>query len=64
MDGMERIQLEPQERLKLLARVQVPPVSVGEVTGDTVTFFVEPLEGVKAEPIRREVPFYVPEGAR
>ncbi|MCK7581463.1 MAG: hypothetical protein MZV65_41430 [Chromatiales bacterium] len=29
MDGMERIELEPQERIKLLARVQVPPVSDG-----------------------------------
>ena len=26
MDGMERIELDPQERTKLLARVQIPPV--------------------------------------
>ncbi len=64
MDGMERIQLEPQERLKLLARVQIPPVAASGAVGDTVTFIVEPLAGVTAEPIRREVPFYTPEGGR
>ena len=30
MDGMERIELTPQERIKLLARVQVPPVEGGQ----------------------------------
>jgi len=28
MDGMERIDLAPQERLKLPARIQVPPVAL------------------------------------
>ncbi len=67
--------LEPQERLKLLARVQIPPVdakdpeSSGEHEKDekdrnrrrTVTFIIEALEGITAKPIRQEVPFYVPD---
>ncbi|MBK8750711.1 cytochrome c oxidase accessory protein CcoG [Candidatus Contendibacter odensensis] len=75
MDGMERVVLEPQERLKLLARVQIPPVdakdpeSSGEHEKDekdrnrrrTVTFIIEALEGITAKPIRQEVPFYVPD---
>ncbi|MFZ1641638.1 MAG: cytochrome c oxidase accessory protein CcoG [Candidatus Contendobacter sp.] len=60
MDGMERIALGPQERIKLLARVQVPPVQDGKAAGDKVVFIIEALEGVSAEPIRREVPFYAP----
>ena len=60
MDGMERIELTPQERIKLLARVQVPPVEGGKAAGDKVTFVIEVLAGATAEPIRREVPFYVP----
>ena len=61
MDGMERLELAPQERIKLLARVQVPPIRPGVAAGDKVTFIIESLEGMLAEPIRREVPFYVPE---
>ena len=64
MDGMERIELEPQERIKLLARVQIPPVGGNGSPGDQVTFVIEPLTGVQAEPIRRQVPFYIPEGGR
>lgn len=64
MDGMERIALEPQERIKLLARVQIPPVAGSGSPGDQVTFIIEPLVGVKAAPIRRQVPFYTPEGGR
>jgi hypothetical protein len=45
----------------LLARVQVPPIRPGVAAGDKVTFIIESLEGMLAEPIRREVPFYVPE---
>lgn len=75
MDGMERIALEPQERLKLLARVQIPPMRAKEEREDdgkqekdekdhdrhrTVTFVIESLEGVTAHAIRREVPFYAP----
>jgi polyferredoxin len=60
MDGMERIDLAPQERIKLLARVQVPPIQQGRAAGDKVTFVIESLEGATAEPIRREVPFYAP----
>jgi cytochrome c oxidase accessory protein FixG len=65
MDGMERITLEPQERLKLLARVQVAPdpTGVGE-TSDKITFVVKPLEGATASPIRQEVPFSMPESGR
>ncbi|HRZ25108.1 MAG TPA: FixG Ig-like domain-containing protein, partial [Candidatus Contendobacter sp.] len=62
MDGMERIELTPQERIKLLARVQIPPVAGGKAPGDKVTFIIEALAGATAEPIRREVPFYVPAG--
>lgn len=77
MDGMERIDLAPQERLKLLARIQVPPVAVKDDDADgktekrenekddmeraKVTFIVEALEGAAAEPIRRKVPFYRPD---
>ena len=63
MDGMERVTLEPQERLKLLARVQVPLVE-DEKTADrrrTVGFIIESLEGATAEPIRLEEPFYIPD---
>ncbi len=62
MDGMERIALEPQERIKLLARVQIPPVQDEEAHDQqrTVTFIIESLAGVKTAPIRREEPFYVP----
>lgn len=65
MDGMERITLDPQERLKLLARVQLAPdpTGIGE-TGDKITFIIKPLEGVTANPIRREVPFSMPENSR
>jgi len=65
MDGMERITLEPQERLKLLARVQVAPdpTGVGE-TGNKITFVVKLLDGATANPIRREVPFSMPEDGR
>ncbi|MBL8248474.1 MAG: hypothetical protein JNK95_08950 [Candidatus Competibacter sp.] len=75
MDGMERIALEPQERLKLLARVQIPPIDAGDPedskeretdkkTHDqrrTVTFIIEPLAGATGDSIRREEPFYVPD---
>ncbi len=50
----------PQERIKLLARVQVPPVQDGKAAGDKVVFIIEALEGASAAPIRREVPFYAP----
>jgi len=60
MDGMERLELTPQERIKLLARVQIPPVVGGKAAGDKVTFIIEALAGATAEPIRREVPFYIP----
>jgi polyferredoxin len=62
MDGMERLELAPQERIKLLARVQIPPPQPGNAASDKVTFIIESLEGAEAEPIRRPVPFYVPEG--
>ena len=77
MDGMERIDLAPQERLTLLARIQVPPVAVkdddahektekhedekDDMERAKVTFIVEALEGAAAEPIRRKVPFYRPD---
>ena len=65
MDGMERITLDPQERLKLLARVQLAPdpTGIGE-TGDKITFIIKPLEGVTANPVHREVPFSMPENSR
>ena len=63
MDGMERIELTPQERIKLLARVQIPPIEGGKAAGDKVVFIIEALEGTTAEPIRREVPFYAPAGS-
>ncbi|MDS4028087.1 MAG: cytochrome c oxidase accessory protein CcoG [Candidatus Contendobacter sp.] len=71
MDGMEQVRLEPQERLKLLARVQIPPSKAAEDEKhehdrhderNKVTFVIEPLEGMTAKPIYRKVPFYVPEG--
>ena len=64
MEGMERIQLESQERLQLLARVQIAPSDQGEgqpVARDRVTFIITALDESHGEPIRREVPFYVPE---
>ena len=63
MDGMERIELTPQERIKLLARVQIPPIESGKAAGDKVVFIIRALEGTTAEPIRREVPFYAPAGS-
>ena len=63
MDGMERIELAPQERIKLLARVQIPPVESSKVVGDKVMFVIESLEGATAKPIRQEVPFYAPAGS-
>ena len=61
MDGMERIELAPQERIKLLAWVQVPPTGKGGAPGHQVTFVIEPLAGVEATPIQQRVPFYIPE---
>ena len=62
MEGMERIEMEPQGRIKLLARVQIPPdpTGVGEEI-DSITFVIKPVAGVTAEPIRREVPFSQPD---
>jgi hypothetical protein len=39
--------LAPQERIKLLARVRIPPVGLrsGRAGDDQVTFVIEPLEG-------------------
>ncbi|MDG4554806.1 MAG: cytochrome c oxidase accessory protein CcoG [Candidatus Competibacter sp.] len=64
MDGMERLELAPQERLKLLARVQIPPIRSGGMSGDQVTFVIEALAGASGVPIRREMPFYAPESSR
>ncbi|HCK80429.1 MAG TPA: cytochrome c oxidase accessory protein CcoG [Candidatus Competibacter sp.] len=65
MDGMERIALEPQERIKLLARVQIAPDPTGKGEHiDKITFVIKPLEGVTAEPIRRRVPFSTPDDGR
>ncbi|MCB1821737.1 MAG: cytochrome c oxidase accessory protein CcoG [Candidatus Competibacteraceae bacterium] len=61
MSGMERLELAPQERIKLLARVQMPPSRLHEVSGDKITFIIEALDGASAEPIRQEAPFYIPE---
>ncbi len=70
---MERLELAPQERIKLLARVRIPPVQDDDddekeddhkkehADRDRVVFVIEALQGATAEPIRREVPFYVPE---
>lgn len=60
MDGMEQIQLQPQERIKLLARVHVPPAESAQEQRQTVTFIIDLLEGATAEPIRRQVPFSLP----
>ncbi len=60
MDGMEQIQLQPQERIKLLARVHVPPADRAQEQRQTVTFIIDLLEGATAEPIRRQVPFSLP----
>ncbi|MBL8251487.1 MAG: cytochrome c oxidase accessory protein CcoG [Candidatus Competibacter sp.] len=65
MDGMERVVLEPQERIKLLARVQIAPDPTGPNHGvERITFVVKPSEGATADPIRREVPFSMPESER
>lgn len=64
MEGMERIQLESQERLQLLARVQIAPSDQDENSQpdrDRVTFVITALDDSQGEPIRREVPFYLPE---
>ncbi|CDI01285.1 Iron-sulfur cluster-binding protein [Candidatus Competibacter denitrificans Run_A_D11] len=62
MEGMERIELEPQGRIKLVARVQVPPDPTGvDEEIDSITFVIQPVAGVTADPIRREVPFSRPE---
>lgn len=62
MDGMERLVLEPQERIKLLARVQIAPDPTGPHHGvEYITFVVKSLEGATAEPIRRKVPFSMPD---
>lgn len=64
MDGMERLVLEPQERIKLLARVQIAPDPTGPHHGvEYITFVVKSLEGATAEPIRRKVPFSMPDSA-
>lgn len=62
MEGMERIELEPQGRIKLVARVQVPPDPTGvDEDIDSITFVIQPVAGATADPIRREVPFSRPE---
>ncbi|HQC72663.1 MAG TPA: FixG Ig-like domain-containing protein, partial [Candidatus Competibacteraceae bacterium] len=72
MDGMERLELAPQQRIKLLARVQLPPRQDDDHEGrerrehdgerEKVNFIIEVLEGAKTAPIQRQVPFYLPEG--
>ncbi|MCC8991729.1 MAG: hypothetical protein LM514_03940, partial [Streptococcus sp.] len=66
MDGMERITLGSQERIKLLARVQIPSARLNSKADSndarqTVTFIIEPLEGVTADPVYLVEPFYVPD---
>lgn len=62
MDGMERISLESQQGIKLLARVRVAPDPTGvEHPIHQVTFVVKPLEGASGDPVRREVPFSTPD---
>lgn len=61
MDGMERIALEPQERLKLLARVRVTPDPTGlEHMVDNITFIIRSLDDAAVEPVRRQAPFSMP----
>jgi hypothetical protein len=72
MDGMERLELAPQQRIKLLARVQLPPRQGDDHEGrerrehdgerEKVKFIIEALDGAKTAPIQRQVPFYLPEG--
>jgi hypothetical protein len=61
MSGMEKLELAPQERIKLLARVQIPPSRLHEASGDKITFIIEALDEASAEPIRQQAPFYIPE---
>ncbi|NJM11091.1 MAG: cytochrome c oxidase accessory protein CcoG [Synechococcaceae cyanobacterium SM1_2_3] len=66
MDGMERITLGSQERIKLLARVQIPSARLNSKPDSndarqTVTFIIEPLEGAAADPVDLVEPFYVPD---
>jgi hypothetical protein len=63
MDGMERLELAPQERIKLLARVQIPPTQRSVGSSDKITFIIEALDGASVEPIRRVAPFYAPESS-
>lgn len=61
MGGMERVQLAPQQRLKLLARVRAPAAPAATPDRQQVRFVIEVLAGAEnVAPIRQEVPFARP----
>ena len=59
MGGMDRVELAPQQRLKLLARVRLPPDAAPEQP-QKVRFVIETLDGAEAAPLQRDVPFAQP----
>jgi cytochrome c oxidase accessory protein FixG len=58
LGGLEQVTLNPQQRLRVLARVRLPPGAKGQ---QHFNFVITPVEGVKASPEYRPSVFYLPE---
>jgi cytochrome c oxidase accessory protein FixG len=60
LEGLEdRVTLNPQQRLRVLARVRMAPPGTGE-NQHHYEFVITPLEGMDAPPVREPTLFYTP----
>ena len=60
MDDMERLELAPQQRLKLLARVKAPAPSSAAASANNQVTFVINAAAEEAQSLQLQVPFYMP----
>lgn len=60
MDDMEQLELTPQQRLKLIARVSVPPSANALGSASKQVTFIIDSNAADAEPLQLQVPFYTP----
>jgi cytochrome c oxidase accessory protein FixG len=61
LGNLEEIALDPEQRLRILARVQMPPTAGLEGGQHNFDFVITPVAGVDMDPIRRAAVFYTPE---
>ncbi|MCP5424117.1 MAG: cytochrome c oxidase accessory protein CcoG [Gammaproteobacteria bacterium] len=60
LEGLkDRVTLNPQQRLRVLARVRMPPPGIGE-NQHHYEFVITPIEGIDAPPVREPTVFYTP----